>query len=125
MKSFRTAALTAVLLLAACGPGAAPKQTSDTEAPTGPSDRIQVPATVQDTLGLTFAAVERRRVRETIRLTGRFEFEHQEDRRLWGADTALDTILDWGSAGRSPDGWETAGPGGVETGQGLEMRAQA
>ena len=51
----------ATVSLVACGPDAVPGDTAAAEEPTAPSDRIQVPATVQETLGLTFATVERRR----------------------------------------------------------------
>src|SRR5688572_7934140 len=38
-----------------------------------PSNRIDVPETVRQNLGITFAKVERRRVASTLRLPGRFE----------------------------------------------------
>ena len=38
-----------------------------------PTNRIDVPATVRQNLGITFAKVERRRVASTIRVPGRFE----------------------------------------------------
>jgi multidrug efflux pump subunit AcrA (membrane-fusion protein) len=39
-----------------------------------PSNRIDVPATVRQNLGITFAKVEKRKVSSTIRVPGRFEF---------------------------------------------------
>ena len=38
-----------------------------------PTNRIDVPASVRQNLGITFAKVERRRVASTIRVPGRFE----------------------------------------------------
>lgn len=79
MNALRT--ITALALAAALAAGAgckrddAPAADPQTEPEMPPSDRIQVPQTVRDTLGLTFATVEPRRVAETVRLTGRFEFE--------------------------------------------------
>ena len=43
------------------------------QAATQPSNRIDLPATVRQNLGITFAKVERRRVAATIRVPGRFE----------------------------------------------------
>jgi multidrug efflux pump subunit AcrA (membrane-fusion protein) len=43
------------------------------EAPVPPSNRIDLPATVRQNLGITFAKVERRRVAATVRVPGRFE----------------------------------------------------
>jgi multidrug efflux pump subunit AcrA (membrane-fusion protein) len=46
---------------------------SHAEASPAPSNRIDLPATVRQNLGITFAKVERRRVAATLRLPGRFE----------------------------------------------------
>ena len=68
----------AVSLLTAWGcdkPGsskaASPSESKQTAPP--PSNRIDLPATVRQNLGITFAKVERRRVASTIRVPGRFE----------------------------------------------------
>jgi hypothetical protein len=47
-------------------------EAADHEAP-APTNRIDVPPAVRQNLGITFATVERRPVRETIRLPGEFE----------------------------------------------------
>ncbi len=39
-----------------------------------PTNRVDIPAAVRSNLGITFATVERRRVRETLRIPGRFEY---------------------------------------------------
>ncbi len=50
----------------------------DGESATGtagnPSDRIAIPATVRSNLGISFVQVERRRVEQTLRVPGRFEY---------------------------------------------------
>jgi hypothetical protein len=52
------------------GPAGAATAAAGTPAP---SNRIDVPETVRQNLGITFAKVERRRVAATIRVPGRFE----------------------------------------------------
>lgn len=47
--------------------------TTQPAAAPGPTNRIDIPATVRQNLGITFAKVERRRVASTIRVPGRFE----------------------------------------------------
>ena len=39
-----------------------------------PTNRVDIPAAVRSNLGITFATVERRRVQETLRVPGRFEY---------------------------------------------------
>jgi hypothetical protein len=51
---------------------AAPAEASQAQQPP-PSNRIDLPATVRQNLGITFAKVERRRVASTIRVPGSFE----------------------------------------------------
>lgn len=51
---------------------AAKSESAETQGP-GPTNRIDVPATVRQNLGITFAKVERRKVSSTIRVPGRFE----------------------------------------------------
>lgn len=58
-------------LAAGCGPGAS--QDAPPEEGRVPSNRIDVPEAVRRNLGITFAAVERRRVAATLRLPGAFE----------------------------------------------------
>src|SRR5687767_3627371 len=53
--------------------GADSKPRTGGEAAPPPSNRIDLPATVRQNLGITFAKVERRRVAATIRVPGRFE----------------------------------------------------
>ena len=54
--------------------GAAPLQAAAQPDPqAAPTNRIDVPATVRQNLGITFAKVERRPVTRTIRVPGRFE----------------------------------------------------
>ncbi len=73
-RAITIAALT-LAALAGCSRDDEPASAPSTEAPMPPSDRIQVPQTVRETLGLTFATVAPRHVAETVRLPGRFEFE--------------------------------------------------
>ena len=44
-------------------------------APPAPTNRIDLPATVRQNLGITFAKVEKRRVSSTIRVAGSFELQ--------------------------------------------------
>ena len=72
---------TAVLLLAclvACTPASSEAASGDEGAPaaaaqTAPTNRIDIPATVRNNLGITYANVEVRRVAQTIRVPGAFE----------------------------------------------------
>lgn len=50
------------------------KQQSVPAAPTGPSNRVDIPHSVRQNLGITFAKVESRNVAQTLRVPGRFEF---------------------------------------------------
>lgn len=52
---------------------AAAKSVAAESAAPGPTNRIDIPATVRQNLGITFARVERRRVASTILVPGRFE----------------------------------------------------
>ena len=75
--------ITEVLILLTLGSvlGAGCREKNDTattksaqaEAAAPPSNRIDLPTTVRQNLGITFAKVERRRVAATIRVPGRFE----------------------------------------------------
>ena len=65
-------------LTAGCGDDKATGTAASTTAPgaataPAPSNRIDVPESVRQNLGITFAKVERRRVASTIRVPGRFE----------------------------------------------------
>ena len=71
------------LLLAACSGGSSPTSSSDESAldnrneaaaKAGDTDRVAIPAAVRSNLGISFAKVERRRVEQTLRVPGRFEF---------------------------------------------------
>ena len=60
-----------------CGDGdgqTTPPQTQPAQQPL-PTNRIDVPPSVRQNLGVTFAKVERRRVASTIRVPGRFELQ--------------------------------------------------
>ncbi|MBX2852482.1 MAG: hypothetical protein KTR15_12140 [Phycisphaeraceae bacterium] len=79
MKQLFTICLTILtaILLSACSSeepgGDAPAQ--DEAAGDQPANRIAIPATVRNNLGITFAPVERRRVDSTIRVPGVFELQ--------------------------------------------------
>jgi multidrug resistance efflux pump len=68
----RSACLVALVALAACtrDPDPAPHAAPQEAAPT---NRVDIPEAVRRNLGITFAAVESRRVAQTMRLPGRFE----------------------------------------------------
>lgn len=72
-------ALLAVPLLVAlaplgCKPRSDPSSAADTQAmPPAPTNRVDIPASVRQNLGITFARVERRHVTRTLRVPGRFE----------------------------------------------------
>ncbi|MBL8898271.1 MAG: HlyD family efflux transporter periplasmic adaptor subunit [Planctomycetes bacterium] len=71
-------ALLASALFGACTPDAdrpqaAPASSGSAAASAGPTNRIPIPLDVRRALGLSFVAVERRAVRETLRVPGRFE----------------------------------------------------
>jgi biotin carboxyl carrier protein len=68
--SIRSAAVL-FLLVAACSKQPVPKASHD-EAQ-APTNRIAVPATVRQNLGIAFVKVERRRVAQTLRFAGHFE----------------------------------------------------
>lgn len=59
------------LLAAACSKPPVPK--ADHGVPQAPTNRIAVPPTVRQNLGIAFAKVERRRVAQTLRFSGHFE----------------------------------------------------
>lgn len=70
------AAVACAALLAGCDTRESapePKQQNESEVAGLPPGVIAVPQGVRDNLGITFAAVERRRVADTMRLPGRFE----------------------------------------------------
>ncbi len=66
------AAIAVLVSLPACRQEAAPTESHDHETPRV-SNRIDVPLAVRDNLGITFATVENRAVRATIRMPGEFE----------------------------------------------------
>jgi hypothetical protein len=69
----------AVVATAGCrdrrGQQAAASASEQTAATPAPTNRIDVPASVRQNLGVTFAKVERRRVSSTIRVPGRFQLQ--------------------------------------------------
>lgn len=74
-------------LVATGGCGGEPAASQDGEAETGGevdpaamTNRIDVPPNVRQNLGINFAEVERRPVRRTLRLPGRFEFRPEATR---------------------------------------------
>ena len=73
MRPLYAVILTMTLAMGACDRPPADPKTTATEAPRPPTNRIDVPQSVRNNLGITFAKVERRRVGSTIRLPGRFE----------------------------------------------------
>ncbi|MBC8310414.1 MAG: efflux RND transporter periplasmic adaptor subunit [Phycisphaerales bacterium] len=48
--------------------------TTDSEHAETPTNRVAIPLAVRENLGLTFATVERRRLQDTLRAPGRFEY---------------------------------------------------
>jgi hypothetical protein len=79
MRCVTTGMIIGVLLIAAVGCGDGDRQAAKApQAPMtqpAPTNRIDVPASVRQNLGVTFAKVERRRVASTIRVPGRFELQ--------------------------------------------------
>ncbi|MAB82870.1 MAG: hypothetical protein CMJ24_05465 [Phycisphaerae bacterium] len=78
-RSARHAAFVAgALLLASFNTGCSEDASSEAaasdayEAP--PTNRVAIPSAVRSNLGITFATVERRRIRDTLRVPGRFEY---------------------------------------------------
>lgn len=72
-----------LLILAACDRGptqnptrgeSASSQEDSAEATTTDSSRIAIPASVRSNLGISFVKVERRRVEQTLRVPGQFEY---------------------------------------------------
>jgi multidrug resistance efflux pump len=67
-------AMAAVALAACSGEEPVPEPGhSETDAPAGPTNRIDIPPAVIQNLGITFAKVERRHVDRTLRMPGAFE----------------------------------------------------
>ena len=77
MRWLPTLVCGAAVALAACGeptePAAPAKEAGSGEAPPPPTNRIDVPSAVRRNLGITFARVQTRDVRNTIRVPGSFE----------------------------------------------------
>ena len=78
----RHAALIAGTILLAsinhgCGDDASngdPAGTDTAHGSTPPTNRVAIPSAVRSNLGITFATVERRRIQDTLRVPGRFEY---------------------------------------------------
>ncbi len=69
------APLTALTLALASCTGGNDASTGHDESAAPPTNRIYIPATVRSNLGISFAAVERRKVAETLRVPGSFELK--------------------------------------------------
>jgi len=74
------ASLAGLLLLISIAPGCT-KEPPPAEAPASqappqamPTNRVAIPPAVRSNLGITFAAAERRRIEDTLRAPGRFEY---------------------------------------------------
>ncbi|MCB9841652.1 MAG: hypothetical protein H6812_00170 [Phycisphaeraceae bacterium] len=68
--------LACLSLLAACSRDPSMPESADAANDgTSSTDRVEIPATVRNNLGITFAKVERRRVESTIRMPGAFELQ--------------------------------------------------
>jgi len=81
------AGLISLLTLSGCGdaaPADGEAQAQEQEAAAAPSNRIDIPPSVRQNLGITFVKVEQRPVRSVIRLPGQFEFR-PEARREYNA----------------------------------------
>lgn len=64
-----------VLLIGGCDRQPTPASPAETHERTpAPTNRVAVPAAVRSNLGITFVKVERRRVEQTLRVPGRFEY---------------------------------------------------
>ncbi len=76
MKTRVTMALAALALtlVSACTPEGEAAPTGGGEAPIKVTNRIDVPEVVRNNLGITFAKVERRKIAQTLRVPGRFEY---------------------------------------------------
>ncbi len=70
-----TAIMTITTLTACSREPSTPTNTDNQDAAQAPTNRIEIPATVRNNLGITFAKVERRRVDGTIRVPGAFELQ--------------------------------------------------
>lgn len=86
-----TIALLSLAALIGCDRPSAPPSSADTTAshePALPSNRIAIGQAVRTNLGITFIQAQRRRIEETLRLPGRFEYlpsaRHQYNTRLPG-----------------------------------------
>ncbi len=62
-------------LLSSCDDNSPGDPHSENEKGESPSNRIDIPASVRNNLGITFAKVERRAVADTLRVPGAFELE--------------------------------------------------
>jgi len=84
-RSFELAlALTLASAFAACGPATgdepSAEPTADAPEADGPTNRVDIPATVRRNLGITFATVAVRDVAGTLRVPGAFEVQPQARR---------------------------------------------
>lgn len=63
-----------IALVTGCDGGSNDSDGSDVTHVTPPTNRIGIPSAVRANLGITFATVERRRIQDTLRVPGRFEY---------------------------------------------------
>lgn len=56
-------------------PAASAQAQADSAQPAAPTNRVDIPVTVRQNLGITFAKVQRRNVANTLRMPGAFELE--------------------------------------------------
>jgi hypothetical protein len=68
--------LLTLLLFTGCGDDSLdiPSHEQEVGATSSPSNRVAIPVAVRDNLGITFATVERRKIQDTLRAPGRFEY---------------------------------------------------
>ncbi len=68
--------LLAIIALQGCNNSATnvPAEPTETSSTSIPSNRVAIPSAVRANLGITFATVERRKLQDTLRAPGRFEY---------------------------------------------------
>ncbi len=76
LRSLFVCALLAIVVLPGCGDSGRPDSAAQEhdEHDDADTDRVEIPATVRSNLGITFVGVELRRIEQTLRAPGRFEY---------------------------------------------------
>lgn len=74
VRSLATATMLLTLVVGCDGGSSRATDAEDDAYVAPPTNRIDIPSAVRSNLGITFATVERRRVQETLRIPGRFEY---------------------------------------------------